>query len=143
MTHIFTYGSLMFDQIWRRVVAGDYQKTTAVLKGYDRKRVRGESYPVIYPSAIHSQVPGIVYFNVSAADLEKLDIFEGEYYDRKNALVATHEGKKISAAVYVLREEFYPIISFEDWDAAHFEKVDMQRFIDSYIGFVDGDRKVH
>ena len=133
----------MFDQVWTRVVAGNYQKTAAVLNGYDRKRVRGESYPVIYPSSIHSQVPGIVYFDVSAADLEKLDIFEGEYYDRKNELVATREGKMISATVYVLRAEYYPLISFEEWDAAHFEKVDMQRFIDSYIGFLDDDRKVH
>lgn len=133
----------MFDQVWARVVAGNYQKTAAVLKGYDRKRVRGGSYPVVYPSSIHSQVPGIVYFGVSSADLEKLDLFEGEYYVKKNELVATREGKTVSAAVYVLKEEYYPMISFEEWDAAHFEKVDMQRFIDRYIGFADAGRKAH
>ena len=79
MVSVFTYGSLMFDPVWSRVVAGSYERCEAILQGYDRKAVRGETYPVLMPSSALSQVQGVVYCNVSSADLARLDHFEGEY----------------------------------------------------------------
>lgn len=45
--HLFTYGSLMFENVWRRVVSGRYRSTPATLHGYRRQRVRGEDYPAL------------------------------------------------------------------------------------------------
>jgi gamma-glutamylcyclotransferase (GGCT)/AIG2-like uncharacterized protein YtfP len=91
MTNIFTYGTLMFEEIWSQVVSGEYIKSPAILDGYDRKMARGKEYPVLYPHAPCSQVEGFVYLDVSDADLEKLDYFEGEYYFRKSAEILVPE----------------------------------------------------
>ncbi len=131
MVHVFTYGSLMFDPVWSRVVSGSYERCGAILQGYDRKGVRHEVYPVIIPSAAHSQVRGIVYLDVSSSDLARLDQFEGEYYFRKTARVVTEEKKSIPAEVYVLKEEYYAILSNKEWDPAVFSTTGIQYFISS------------
>lgn len=133
MPHIFTYGSLMFDPVWSGVVAGDYDRREAVLPGYDRKAVRGEVYPVIVPSCRHSLVRGIVYLDVSAADLVRIDQFEGEYYFRKSEEVATPDRAIAAAEVYVLKEEYYAIISHRQWDPVRFSTIDMHYFLHKYM----------
>ena len=133
MPNIFTYGSLMFDQVWSRVVEGDYARDEAILQGYDRKGARNEVYPVLFPASPHSQVQGMVYFDVSFSDLAKLDQFEGEYYIRETEQVVTEEAEVISAEVYVLKEEYYTIISHEDWDAEHFSTTGIHLFLHRYI----------
>ena len=47
--HIFTYGSLMFDGVWSKVVDGIYEKVGARLYGYQRRKIRGEIYPTVLP----------------------------------------------------------------------------------------------
>ena len=133
MVHVFTYGSLMFDPVWSRIVAGNYDRCDAILHGYDRKGVRGEVYPVLVPSSMHSQVQGIVYFDVSESDLSRLDRFEGEYYLRKTEQVVTEKKKSIPAEVYVLKEEYYSIISHNEWNAAYFSTTGIKFFMGSYL----------
>ena len=132
MAHIFTYGSLMFHQVWSLVVEGNYGSTEATLKGYDRKGARGEVFPVLFPSSLHSQVHGIVYYDISASDLVRLDDFEGEYFFRTKEQVITEKMGLISAYVYVLKEEYYGIISHQEWNAEHFKTADLHLFIISH-----------
>jgi gamma-glutamylcyclotransferase (GGCT)/AIG2-like uncharacterized protein YtfP len=120
MPNIFTYGTLMFEEIWSQVVTGKYKKLSAVLAGYDRKMARGEQFPVLFPHAPSSHVEGFVYLDVSDADLKKLDYFEAEYYLRKQAEVQILESGKLPVEVYVLKEEYYPLISHQDWNPAYF-----------------------
>ena len=134
MTNIFTYGSLMFDSVWSKVVTGSYDRLESVLQGYDRKGVYNELYPVVVPSSFHSQVRGIVYRNVSISDLDRLDQFEGEYYFRKTEKVITLELRILAAEVYVLKEEYYSIISPQGWDPVHFSTTGIHSFMHSYMG---------
>jgi len=133
MTHVFTYGSLMFDTVWSRVVADSYDRSEAILQGYDRKGVLGEVYPVIVPSSASSRVEGIVYRDVSLADLARLDQFEGEYYFRKTALVVTEEMETLAAEIYVLKEEYYTIISPREWDLDYFSTTGIHYFIHKHM----------
>ena len=133
MINIFTYGSLMFEPVWSRVVAGTYDRSEAVLRGYDRKSVHNEVYPVLVPSAFNSQVRGIVYHDVSISDLDRLDKFEGEYYFRKTEQVITLDMAILPAAVYVLKEEYYRIISPQKWDPVHFSTTGIHYFMHSYM----------
>ena len=110
-------------------------QTEAVLKGYDREGIRGEVYPAVFPSSSHSQVEGVVYYDISSADLARLDNFEGDYYFRKNEQVMTSEMELVPAAVYVLKEEYYPVISQRNWDAKHFLKNNLQAFISNHLTF--------
>jgi len=133
MPHIFTYGSLMFDPVWSRVVDGSYDRCEALLQGYDRKGVRHEVYPVIVPSTIHSLVQGIVYLDVSSSDLAKLDRFEGEYFFRKKEQAVTPDMKILPVEVFVLKEEYYAIISSGKWDPEHFSTTGIHFFIHTYM----------
>ena len=133
MINVFTYGSLMFDQVWSQVVDGNYRNAEALLKGYERKALKGEIYPAICPSTDYSEVQGIVYFNVSPADLARLDVFEGEYYYRKSKQVVTHDKNMVPAEAYVLKEKFYPVLSNFKWDAQQFAKTDIHHFIENYF----------
>ena len=134
MINIFTYGSLMYDLVWSRVVAGTYERSEAVLQGYDRKGLRDEVYPVIVPSSPHSQIEGIVYCDVTSSDLARLDKFEGEYYFRKTEPVILSDMTELSAETYVLKEEYYSIISPKDWDPVHFSTTGIHYFIHQYMG---------
>ncbi|KPK28515.1 MAG: hypothetical protein AMJ61_01980 [Desulfobacterales bacterium SG8_35_2] len=133
MVNIFTYGSLMFDPVWTRVVAGSYERADAILPGYDRKAVQGETYPVLIPSSPLSQVQGVVYFEVLSADLSRLDIFEGRCYFRKTEQIITEDKNVIAAEVYVLKEEYYAIISHKEWDPVHFSTTNIHLFLHSHV----------
>ena len=135
MVNIFTYGTLMFEEIWSRVVVGKYNKTPAIVNGYDRKMARGEVYPVLFPSTGFSLVEGIVYIGVTDADLQELDSFEGKYYSRQPAEALVREAAKLPVQVYVLKQEYYSVISHKDWDPARFRIDGIQLFLDSYTGF--------
>ena len=133
MVHIFTYGTLMFDPVWSRVVAGSYARCEAILPAYDRKAVREEVYPVIVPSSLQSQVQGVVYLDVSTSDLARLDQFEGEYYLRKTEQVVTTDKNILAAEVYVLKEEYFMIISPDEWDPVYFSTTGIHYFMHRYM----------
>ena len=58
--HLFTYGSLMFAEVWQRVVGRSFATVPATLKGYDIFRVRGANFPGVVQASPTSEVCGIV-----------------------------------------------------------------------------------
>ncbi|MCX5753855.1 MAG: gamma-glutamylcyclotransferase, partial [Candidatus Krumholzibacteria bacterium] len=48
--NLFTYGSLMFDEVWSRLVRGDYLQRPGRLHGFTRRQVCDDVYPVIFKS---------------------------------------------------------------------------------------------
>ena len=128
MLHVFSYGSLMFDQVWTRVVTGIYDRCEAILPGYERIGIRDEVYPAVIPAA-SSQVQGILYLDVAPADMIRLDQFEGDYYFRKTEEVITLDRKAMTAEVYVLSALCYPRISPGPWDPVHFSTAGLQTFL--------------
>ena len=73
MTNVFTYGTLMFKDIWTRLITNDYEQEQATLNGYIRKAVIGETYPVIYKGSENNSVAGKLYLNVSSKEVAILD----------------------------------------------------------------------
>ena len=107
MTHriaLFTYGSLMFETVWRRLVDHACASMRAELTGFRRERVAGETYPGIVPDR-EASAPGRVYWGLTPEDLERLDRFEGTAYRRSPVTVwiAVPSGCKvpIEAETYV------------------------------------------
>ena len=98
--NIFTYGSLMFDEVWRQVVSGRYRSEPATLHHHQRHALTGLSYPGVVASA-GVQVAGRLYFDVSAADIARLDAFEGDEYRRDALPVLLASGETVSAWTYV------------------------------------------
>ena len=98
---VFTYGSLMFPEVWSLVVAGRYRRVDARLDGHARFAIRGEHYPGMV-SVAGGQVAGVLYLDVDDADLARLDHFEGDDYVRRPVDVATDDGM-LRAETYVYR----------------------------------------
>ena len=126
--NVFTYGSLMFDEVWRRVVAGDYERTQATLADHRRFAVRGETYPGVIAMP-GGRVDGIVYRDVSVADLARLDAFEGAPYQRRSVTLEL-AGAALLAEVYAMRDPGR--LAATDWDVAAFAREGMHVFIATY-----------
>jgi len=98
--HIFTYGSLMFAQVWQRVVSGHYHCIDAKLFEHARFAVKDVSYPGII-TVEGGIVTGKLYLDIGASDLTALDVFEGNEYKRCRVEVATENGLKFYAETYL------------------------------------------
>jgi len=132
MTHLFTYGSLMFEDVWNRLVRGNYLSQKATLMGYARRSVKNDEYPVIFQA--NELVEGVVYYDISEEDMITLDAFEGEYYERKEVELLV-KNQPVNACVYVLKEHYFDIIDPKSWSEAHFATEGIKRFLANYKGF--------
>ena len=139
MPNIFTYGSLMFQPVWSKVVKGEYGSMTGKIYGVQRKCVRGETYPCLIGADNDQSVEGTVYFQVSREDAGRLDLFEGEYYRRCRKKCVLADGRLIDVETYLFRKEFYHLADDKDWDVKWFESEGIYYFINYYKGFSGGN----
>lgn len=105
--------------------------TPAILEDYCRHRVQFADYPAAVPEKGH-QIRGIYVTGLTDANMEKLDYFEGQEYERRTVKVQVleHEGDKEipgptkSASVYV----FLKLNELEkrEWDFEEFRREKMQ-----------------
>ena len=128
MNAVFTYGSLMFEAVWSRVVHDNYHQTAAILPGYRLHGLRNETFPAIIKSGSNDQVSGILYLAISDDDCARLDEFEGDYYQRETVSVISAD-KTILAETYILRDEFIHLLDKNGWDAEQFERQHLANFI--------------
>ena len=127
--NLFTYGSLMYPQVWQRVVRGSYTSSEAKIHGFRRLRLRDELYPVLVVAKGAPPLLGRIYYQVSATDVKRLDDFETNAYVRVT-ISATVNGIAIPAHGYAGRHSAEVIN--QDWDPANFEQFGMRRFLDTY-----------
>ena len=133
--HLFVYGSLMFEPVWRRLVCGTYAHRPARLHGFTRRRIRNDVYPVIFRSHGGEWVDGKVYLHVSPKDLKRLDFFEGEFYDRQSHPVVVADCEVIAADAYVLRDEYLHLTDNVAWDPHWFAREGLAAFLGHYKRF--------
>lgn len=133
--HVFTYGSLMFAPVWQRVVRGRYRRAAAGLAGYERHRVRDESYPALLAATSAAEpVSGVVYLDVSRDDLAALDRFEGDDYQRITVLVTLAAGDRAAGLPATLPAEAYLFLPHDRvdrgaWDPVGFEQARLAAFL--------------
>lgn len=121
--HIFTYGSLMFPEVWQRVVHGDCRSGAATLNGYRRRAMHGVTYPGVVPDSAES-VAGLLYFDVAPHHVQALDCFEGAEYERREVSVTLSNGTVVQAHTYIyLHPEK---LSDSPWQP---ERFDVARFL--------------
>ena len=133
MINLFVYGALMYDEVWGGIVSGDFENINARLSGYRRLAVSKEEYPGIVKG--EGTVEGIIRFNIDEENLSRLDVFEGEYYERISELATDSQGNLFEVNVYRIKDQFVELLSDTEWDVAEFEKSGLKKFVDRYIGF--------
>lgn len=134
MAHVFTYGSLMFDQVFKRVVRGRYDSVQGCVRHFKRTCIRNHSYPVVVPVYSPTPLVGTVYLNVSTEDVHRLDVFEGQYYQRQRVQVSleAHKPKSI-AQIYVLKPAYRHLASSRPWSPQRFEQDQLEAFLNEYL----------
>jgi gamma-glutamylcyclotransferase (GGCT)/AIG2-like uncharacterized protein YtfP len=138
MTNIFTYGSLMSEDIMTLVAGCAAPSEPATLHNFRRVKIRNEEYPAIFPQNGNT-VSGVLYYNLSAKALERLDHFEGEYYTRETITVQTASDGPCQAMAYVFKPAYYQLLTDEQWHFAEFLATGKARFMQHYFGFTKID----
>lgn len=133
MPHLFTYGSLMFSEVFNRVVRHQYQQTPASVRHFKRTRIRNDSYPVVLPHFAPEPLAGVVYLDISSPDFLRLDKFEGQYYQRQRVQVRSALGHCVAAQIYVLRPKYRHLASKQPWSPQAFAQDQLKSFLDLYL----------
>lgn len=131
---LFTYGSLMCEDIMTEVAGAPLPCEPATLHGYRRFLVKDEEYPGVVAEA-GGLVAGIVYHGIDVENWRRLDRFEGEMYDRKPVTVRYADGRLAKVDCYVFRPEFIHRLSSTEWDFAAFLQDGKTVFQHQYCGF--------
>ncbi|KAF2272664.1 uncharacterized protein EI97DRAFT_436750 [Westerdykella ornata] len=146
MTHTaFFYGTLMATPVLHRVIHNPTIPSSllptlttrpAILQNHTRHRVRHADYPAVVPSDDQGAcVRGVLVSGLSDADIWRLDVFEGEEYERRRVRVRVldggeeeGEGEEVDAETYIWiagAERLEP----QEWDFDEFVREKMRRWV--------------
>jgi gamma-glutamylcyclotransferase (GGCT)/AIG2-like uncharacterized protein YtfP len=144
--HLFTYGTLMFPEVWKTVVGKEFPTVPAALPGYQIFRVAGAVFPGIvaiasspvspFPPPPSPPVPGLVYLDLDAATIARLDRFEDDFYVRQTVTVTCEDGCELAADAYLVPENRRDVLTSEIWTAEEFAaRGHLAEFVTRYRGF--------
>jgi len=132
---VFVYGTLTFPEVLCAVTGRDIPSRPARLAGFARFRLRGLSYPGVV-AAPGASTDGRALEDVSAAELARLDRFEGDAYVRRRVTVETAPGEEALAWTWILAPAAERWIEERPWDREHFRRRDLARFLEECRGGV-------
>jgi gamma-glutamylcyclotransferase (GGCT)/AIG2-like uncharacterized protein YtfP len=134
--HVFTYGTLMFPEVWRAVVGKQFVTVEATVRGFAIFRVRGAVFPGMIASSERDVVPGVVYLDVEQPSLARLDVFEDDFYLRESLWVECADGQWRTADAYVVPAANRAVLSHETWRRDEFcASGGLEQFLTRFQGF--------
>jgi gamma-glutamylcyclotransferase (GGCT)/AIG2-like uncharacterized protein YtfP len=113
--HVFTYGTLMFPEVWHEVVGRQFETVEGTAKGFAIFRVAEGVFPGMVAGVERDLVRGVVYLDVDHASLMRLDLFEGDFYERQAMWVECADGQRRSAEAYVVPPQYRHVLTDEPW----------------------------
>lgn len=155
----FFYGTLMAPEVFFtvcyhtdtqdvKVLKSLHEFKPAILHGYCRRRVKHADYPGIVPDP-QSSVRGMYVTGLTKNNVLRLDLFEGNEYDRSKVKVrllskvgndkgeGNVEGDEVDCQVYVFKEP--EDLEDAEWDFQNFRKNKMKKWTREDYGFEDTD----
>jgi gamma-glutamylcyclotransferase (GGCT)/AIG2-like uncharacterized protein YtfP len=139
--HVFTYGTLMFPQVWEAVVGRKYASIEGIARGYAIFYVRDAVFPGIVAASAHDSVRGVVYLDVDQSSLARLDLFEDDFYCRETFWIDCNDGQRRAAEAYVVPVENRAILTDKTWRPEEFvASGGLDYFIRRFEGFHRIDR---
>jgi len=126
--HVFTYGTLVFPEVMDAVTGRTFVQVGATLAGFTRVCVRGAVYPAAREQGGGS-IAGLLYLDVGAAALTRLDRFEGELYERRSVRVMRDDGASSAAQVYVVPPARYGRLEPRAWDVEQFRREHLASYV--------------
>jgi gamma-glutamylcyclotransferase (GGCT)/AIG2-like uncharacterized protein YtfP len=133
---VFTYGTLMFPEVWQLVVGRPFAHVGGHVTGFALYRVADAVFPGMLATTGADVVQGVVYFHVDEAAIARLDQFEDEFYRRETVAVNFDDGSICDAAAYIVPPENRGELTDEPWTRDEFvARGDLQHFIARFAGF--------
>jgi len=136
---VFVYGTLLLPVVRERVTGAALRPRPARLAGFERRRVRGETYPTLVP-APGGSVEGLLLEGVDARALAALDAYEGPCYERIAVRVEVAQDpplvaiEAVEAWVFLLAAEHRARAGDEPWDLERFTREHLESFLTGYEG---------
>jgi gamma-glutamylcyclotransferase (GGCT)/AIG2-like uncharacterized protein YtfP len=133
--HVFTYGTLMFPEVWQAVVGKLFETVDGRAIGYAVFRVADAVFPGIVEAA-DQVVRGVVYLDVDDASLARLDRFEDDFYQRQVLLIDCDDYQQRAAEAYVVPPANQNVLTSEPWERdAFIASGGLEHFIRRFAGF--------
>ena len=134
--HVFTYGTLMFPEIWQAVVGRSFETVEGTAAGFEVFRVRHAVFPGIAAGTGACSVPGVVYLDVDQHSTLRLDRFEDDFYERRAIYVDCVDGQRRLAEAYVVPSANRTVLTSEPWSRESFlASGGLEEFISRFAGF--------
>ena len=127
--NVFTYGSLMFPQVWQRVVRGSYTSSIATIHGFRRVCVLNGAHPSLIIARRAPPIQGRLYFSIDATDIARLDYFETSAYER--VLVSATVGTSSLHAQAYIGLDTARLLD-RDWSETAFAQAGLPMFLSTY-----------
>lgn len=119
MTSLFSYGTLEIPEVMAAITGRTFPSTSAVLPDHARFLLLGETYPGVFHS-YRAEVTGVLYQGVDPDSLALLDLFEGEFYNRKTVHVMTLSRSRVRAEAYLVPPNHEVLLSQQPWEREDF-----------------------
>jgi gamma-glutamylcyclotransferase (GGCT)/AIG2-like uncharacterized protein YtfP len=134
--HVFTYGTLMFPEVWQAVVGRAFETVEGTAAGFEVFRVCDAVFPGIIAGKGDSFVPGVVYLDVDQESTERLDRFEDDFYERQAIAIDCSDGQRRVAEAYVVPTTHRSVLTSEPWGRESFlASGGLELFISRFAGF--------
>jgi gamma-glutamylcyclotransferase (GGCT)/AIG2-like uncharacterized protein YtfP len=134
--HVFTYGTLMFAEIWQAVVGRSFEAIAGTAAGFEIFRVRDAVFPGIVAGTGECLVAGFVYLDVDPESMQRLDQFEDTFYERRPISVDCSDGQQRMAEAYIVPPSKRSELTSEPWDRESFLTGGrLEQFLSRFAGF--------
>ena len=127
---LFTYGTLVFPEVWQRIAVREATAERATLAGFAIYRVKNAVFPGIVRAEPTDKVSGVLYSDLDDETLFELDAYESDFYHREEVTAVTGSGKEVACHAYVVPHSRRNMLTNEPWDSKWFAKHKLKSYLD-------------
>ena len=126
--HLFAYGSLLLPEVMQAVTGRVFRFQGATLRGYAEFRLRAAPQAAIIPFP-DMATQGVVYYDVDAASVRRLDAFGGGIYERVEVNAEAEDGEWVEAEAYVIHLKQLKLLTAKPWDEDEFRRKHLRQVV--------------
>lgn len=126
--NVFSYGSLMFPEVFTALTGREYQFEGVTLPGFERRAIIGKIYPGLRGDS-DTFTDGRLWFDLDDEAMRILDLFEDPRYDRRTVEVASLTRGLVEARAYVIPPSLESTLANDPWDEVKFVDEHLSQYI--------------
>jgi gamma-glutamylcyclotransferase (GGCT)/AIG2-like uncharacterized protein YtfP len=126
---LFTYGTLMYAEVWERIGLKRCVAQPAILPGYAIYRVCDALFPGIIQAGSDDQVQGVLYHDLEEGILDELDAYESDMYERATVYALNQDSVRIKCQAYVIPLANRAALSNDAWDSDWFQQHGLAKYL--------------